>query len=441
MGVRTDMTSSASGIAESTDRVAGRHSGATRECYRYLDTPVQQEGLYRRVGLSWYVALSPLCDTMGDDPDNRSTVHFWQGNQACAEAAIRAGCRFFAGYPITPASEIAELVAERFPRSEGVFMQMEDEIAAISAVIGASWGGSLAMTATSGPGFSLMQEGIGYAVMTETPCVVVDVQRAGPSTGQATKAAQGDIMQARWGTHGDSTSVVLSPNSAQETYELTLRAFELSELLRHPVILLSDEVVAHTRERVTTGNGPSPVRRHFTPTGRKPYGEVDDSGHALMPRFGDGHNLLITGSTHDERGFRKTADAEVHDRLVRRIRRKVEAHAHILEDVIESGPPRASCGIVSMGAVSRTVEEIVEGQEGASVRSLRLRTVWPFPDRRVRRFAETVEWILVPELNLGQLSREVERAVSGRREVIPLNRIGGGRLIEPEELLEAIEEC
>jgi 2-oxoglutarate ferredoxin oxidoreductase subunit alpha len=232
------------------------------------------------------------------------SVKFWQGNQACAEAAIDAGCRFFAGYPITPASEIAEIMSVELPKIKGVYLQMEDEIAAISAVIGGSWGGALSMTATSGPGFSLMQESIGYAIMTETPCVIVDVQRAGPSTGQATKAAQGDFMQARWGTHGDHESIVLAPNSAQETYELTLRSFELSEKLRHPVILLSDEIVGHSRERVVIDRSKDvSVIRQFSSKGDQPYGKVDANGHALMPRFGDGHDLLITGSTHNDLGF------------------------------------------------------------------------------------------------------------------------------------------
>ncbi|MHA2396023.1 MAG: 2-oxoacid:acceptor oxidoreductase subunit alpha, partial [Candidatus Thorarchaeota archaeon] len=278
------------------------------------------------------------------------TVEFWQGNQACAEAAIVAGCRFFAGYPITPASEIAEIMSVKLPETGGVYLQMEDEIAAISAVIGSSWGGVLSMTATSGPGFSLMQESIGYAIMTETPCVIVDVQRAGPSTGQATKAAQGDFMQARWGTHGDHESIVFAPNSAQETYELTLKAFELSEKLRHPVILLSDEIVAHSRERVVIDRTRDvTINRRFSAKGDNPYGKVDGDGHALMPRFGDGHDLLITGSTHNELGFRKTADPEVHNKLVRRLSTKILNAHDSLEDCQISGPDKAKWGVISFG--------------------------------------------------------------------------------------------
>jgi len=369
------------------------------------------------------------------------TIEFWQGNQACAEAAIAAGCRFFAGYPITPASEIAEIMSVKLPKSGGVYLQMEDEIAAISAVIGSSWGGSLSMTATSGPGFSLMQESIGYAIMTETPCVIVDVQRAGPSTGQATKAAQGDFMQARWGTHGDYESIVLSPNSAQETYELTLKSFTISEKLRHPVILLSDEIVAHSRERVVVDRGKDvSVKRRFTAKGDIPYGKVDADGHALMPRFGDGHDLLITGSTHNEFGFRKTADPEVHDKLVRRLSTKIQDARNVIKDYQISGPDTATWGIVSFGSTSRSVEELMVTTSEPTLRSLRLRTLWPFPDDVIREFAKSVDRLLVPELNLGQLSREVSRAVGGIVDVVPLNKIGGGLMIEPDEIFRLIKK-
>ncbi|TFF87076.1 2-oxoacid:acceptor oxidoreductase subunit alpha [Candidatus Thorarchaeota archaeon] len=372
--------------------------------------------------------------------NGNTDVHFWQGNQACAEGALAAGCRFFAGYPITPASEIAEIMAKRLPEMNGRYLQMEDEIGAISAVVGASWGGFLAMTATSGPGFSLMQENIGYAIMTETPCVLVDVQRAGPSTGQATKGAQGDFLQSRWGTHGDHESIVLSPNSAQETFELTIKAFELAEYFRHPVIILSDEVIGHSREKVVIDtNRDYTVKRVFAGQGKNPYGETDDDGHALMPRFGNGHNLLITGSTHDERGYRKTADPGVHRRLVERLRDKILQKRNLLTDIIINGPEKAEWGIVSFGCTSRTVEEVMfEFSDELSMKSLRLRTLWPFPDEQVRTFAESVERLLVPELSLGQLSREVERVVGDVAKVSSLNKIGGGLMIEPEEIVEAM---
>jgi 2-oxoglutarate ferredoxin oxidoreductase subunit alpha len=369
------------------------------------------------------------------------TIKFWQGNQACAEAAIAAGCRFFAGYPITPASEIAEIMSAKLPKVGGVYLQMEDEIAAISAVIGSSWGGALSMTATSGPGFSLMQENVGYAIMTETPCVIVDVQRAGPSTGQATKAAQGDFMQTRWGTHGDHESVVLAPNSAQETYELTLKSFELSERLRHPVILLSDEIVAHSREKVIVDTQKDvSVKRRYTVKGDKPFGEMDKEGHALMPRFGDGQNLLITGSTHNELGFRKTADPEVHNELVRRLSRKIMDAYDILEDYEISGPETAAWGVISYGSTSRSIEELMETIDEPAIRSLRLRTLWPFPDDAIKEFAKSIDNLLVPELSLGQLSREVSRVVSGIVDIVSLDKIGGGRMIEPEEILRTIKK-
>ncbi|MFW9798872.1 MAG: 2-oxoacid:acceptor oxidoreductase subunit alpha [Candidatus Thorarchaeota archaeon] len=370
----------------------------------------------------------------------KSRPNFWQGNQACAEAAIEAGCRFFAGYPITPASEIAEIMASRLPNVGGTYLQMEDEIGAISAVIGASWGGSLSMTATSGPGFSLMQESIGYAVMTETPCVIVNVQRAGPSTGQATKAAQGDFMQAGWGTHGDHESVVIAPYSAQETYELTLRAFSLSERLRHPVIVLSDEIVAHSRERVVIdAKKSSEVIRHYAGAGDPPYGGVAD-GWSIMPRFGDGHDLLVTGSTHDELGFRKTADPDTHNELIRRITAKIQDERELLTDVVVSGPRRADWGIVSYGCTSRSVEEVMTNVPDLSVKSLRLRTLWPFPDDEVAQFAKSVGSLLVPELSLGQLSREVSRAVGESVRVVSLAKIGGGLMIDPDEIVDRITD-
>jgi 2-oxoglutarate ferredoxin oxidoreductase subunit alpha len=373
---------------------------------------------------------------------NKKSVHFWQGNQACAEAAIAAGCRFFAGYPITPASEIAEIMSQELPKLGGTYVQMEDEIAAISAIIGGSWGGSLSMTATSGPGFSLMQESIGYAVMTETPCVIVDVQRVGPSTGQATKAAQGDFMQARWGTHGDHEMIVLAPNSSQEAYELTIKAFSLSEKLRHPVILLSDEVVGHSREKVVVdSNQDYKIHRRLAKKGEPPYGGVDGDGQAIMPRFGDGHNLLITGSTHDKRGYRKTSDAEVHDTLVRRITSKIQDSRSILDDYVVSGPEVAEWGVISFGSTSRSIEELmIDEKVQSNLKAMRLRTVWPFPDQAVREFSKNVDKILVPEMNLGQLSREVSRVVMDTTPVVPLNKIGGGRMIEPDEILATMSK-
>lgn len=296
------------------------------------------------------------------------------------------------------------------------------------------------MTATSGPGFSLMQENIGYAIMTETPCVIVDVQRAGPSTGQATKGAQGDLMQSRWGSHGDFESVVLSPNSAQETYELTLRAFLYSEQLRHPVILLSDEIVGHSRERVVVDSNKNvEIKRRYAGKDDPPYGGVDSNGWSKMPRFGDGHNLLVTGSTHDEQGYRRTSDPEVHDRLVRRLSGKIHDAQAFLTDVVVEGPETAEWGIISYGCTSRSVEELIARNSiEPPLRSLRIRTVWPFPDSEVRDFAGSVDKLLIPELSLGQLSREVTRVSGDDIDVVSLTKIGGGLMITPDELAAKI---
>ncbi|MEO0072160.1 MAG: 2-oxoacid:acceptor oxidoreductase subunit alpha, partial [candidate division WOR-3 bacterium] len=251
--------------------------------------------------------------------------YFMQGNIACAEGALAAGCRYYAGYPITPSSEIMEHLSKRLPEVGGVFMQMEDEIASICSMIGAAWTGAKVMTATSGPGFSLMLEGIGYAVMTETPCVIVDVQRAGPATGQATKPAQGDIMQARWGAHGDYRIIALAPWSVQEMYDLTITAFNLSEKYRVPTILLADEVVAHLKESFVVKPEIEIYNRDQTIT-KTPFGTEEEDGVPPMPCFGQGAQLLITGSTHNEYGIRKVADPDVHERLVLRLCKKIDNH-------------------------------------------------------------------------------------------------------------------
>jgi len=368
------------------------------------------------------------------------STFFWQGNEACAEAAIAAGCRFFAGYPITPASEIAEHLAERLPQVGGIAIQMEDEIASMGAIVGASWAGAKAMTATSGPGFSLMQENIGYAFMTETPCVIVDVQRAGPSTGQATKCGQGDVMQARWGTHGDYASIVLSPNSVQEMFDLTIQAFNLAETYRAPVILLADEVVAHMRERIVV---PAKIeilnRRKPKPTEKAFFGVEEIPP---MPSVGAGFNVTVTGSTHDEYGIRSTADPKVHQKLVERLVGKIRGNADRLADVEEHNVKNCDVGIVSYGCTSRAVYETVDlaRERGIKVGFIRLKTVWPFPDKIVQVMAKNAKAIIVPEMNLQQIFYEVKRAVGNAVSVFPLNKIGGGEMITPEELFTEIIE-
>jgi 2-oxoglutarate ferredoxin oxidoreductase subunit alpha len=367
-----------------------------------------------------------------------SEARFWSGNEACVEGALAAGCRFFAGYPITPANEISEHLSERLPQLGGTFMQMEDELASIGAVMGASWAGRKAMTATSGPGFSLMQETIGWGFMTETPCVVVDVQRAGPGTGQATKSAQGDVMQARWGTHGDYAAIVLSPNSAQEMFELTVRAFNLSERYRTPVVLLADETIAHVRERVNVLQGEYLEivnRRHPAPGDTRFFGF---ESVAPMPAVGEGYNVAVTASTHDEVGMRFTQGATVHRRMIEALNAKICNHTGDIAETELHNIEKCDVGIVSFGCASRSVYEAAERAESAGVRvgHVRLKTIWPFPEEAVSRLSRSAGRIIVPEMNLGQIAGEVER-IAGRK-VVKMNKIGGGELITPEEILEVV---
>jgi 2-oxoglutarate ferredoxin oxidoreductase subunit alpha len=368
-----------------------------------------------------------------------ASTRFWSGNEACVEAAIVAGCRFFAGYPISPANEIPEHLSERLPQVDGIFMQMEDELASIGAVMGASWAGRKAMTATSGPGFSLMQETIGWGFMSETPCVIVDVQRAGPGTGQATKCGQGDVMQARWGTHGDFSAIALSPNSVQEMFELTIRAFNLAEKYRTPVILLADETIAHVREKLTLPpvEQIEIINRKRPKPGDKAFFGLEDA--APMPSVGEGFNVAVTASTHDEYGVRFTQDALVHRRIVTRLNAKINNHVDDIVEVENHNVGNCDVGVVSYGCTSRAVYEAVEQAEAKGIRigHVRLKTIWPFPDKQVRQLAENAKRIIVPEMNLGQVCREVQRVTCGP-EIIPLNKIGGGELITPEEILEEI---
>lgn len=370
-----------------------------------------------------------------------SGSHFMRGNEALAEAAIVAGCQFFAAYPITPASEISEHLAKRLPQAGGIMIQMEDEIASLASVIGASWAGAKAMTATSGPGFSLMQENIGYAFMTETPCVIADIQRAGPSTGQATKCGQGDVMQARWGTHGDYASIVLSPNSVQEMFDLTVRAFNLAEEYRTPIILLADEIIAHMSEQMVV-----PPMEEITIIDRKRPKSTDKSffdgdGVAPMPSVGEGFNVAVTGSTHDEFGIRFTADPKIHRVLVTRLVKKIRSNVGSLADFEAVNVDNCEVGLVSYGCTSRAVYEAVEMAQdrGIDVGFIRLKTIWPFPEKAVEEMAQKAENIIVPEMNLQQVFFEVQRVVNGAARVTPVNKIGGGEMLTPEELFSVIE--
>jgi 2-oxoglutarate ferredoxin oxidoreductase subunit alpha len=367
---------------------------------------------------------------------------FLQGSEACVEAALVAGCRFFAGYPISPANEISEHMAARLPKVGGIFLQMEDELASIGAVVGASWCGVKAMTATSGPGFSLMQETIGWAFMTETPCVIVDVQRVGPGTGQATKCAQGDVMQARWGTHGDYMAISLCPNSVQEILELTIRAFNLAEKYRTPVTLLTDETTIHLREHLVIPPLESIeiINRKKPKAGEQMFFGLESV--APMPSIGDEFNVAVTGSTHDERGVRFTADPKVHKRVVEAINNKIRKNIDDIVEVESYNIKDCKVGIVAYGITSRAIYEAVEEAEkrGVKVGYVRLKTLWPFPEKPVQRLAENAEKIIVPEMNLGQIVNEIKRVAGCSTEVVSLNKIGGGELITPEEILDKILE-
>ncbi len=365
--------------------------------------------------------------------------YFLQGNEACTEGAIAAGCNYYGGYPITPSSEVMERICKRFAELGGgrIFMQMEDEIASIASCVGASWAGAKAMTATSGPGLSLMLENIGYAIMSETPVVVVDVQRAGPSTGQATRPAQGDVMQVRWGPHGDHQTIALSPWSVEEMYSQTIRAFNLAERFRVPVFLLTEEAVAHLRENVDV-QAETRIYNRIRPQDREPpFGEAEVPP---MPAFGQGHKLLVTGSTHDEWGYRRTSSAQVQEKLVTRLSTKVTNH---LDEIIEveehfCDEDQLDILVIAFGFTARSAWRAVKAarQEGTRAGLLRLKTLWPFPEEAVRQLALHSRAVLVPEMNRGQVLREVQRAAPQAQ---GYNKTDG-EVIVPAEVWQAMQE-
>lgn len=362
--------------------------------------------------------------------------YFMQGDEACAEGAIAAGCRFYAGYPITPASEVMIRMVHRLSDVGGVFIQMEDEIGSISSVIGASWAGAKAMTATSGPGISLMIEGIGYAVITETPCVIVDVQRAGPSTGQATRPGQGDMMQVKWGPHGDNEIVALAPWSVQEMYDLTIKTFNLAERFRVPAFLLADEAVGHLRETLVVKEEVEVFDRFKAP-GQPPFGTNEPNGVPPMPSFGEGENLLVTGSTHDERGFRKTADSAVQARLTERLIRKVKDFS---SEIIATDPhllKDAEIGVVAYGFTARAALQAVKSLRKQEIKAglLRLVSIWPFAGEAIAQLGKRCRSIFVPEMNQGQVAGELRKYTTAP--VISLPKTNG-EVIEPGEIVEGI---
>ena len=369
---------------------------------------------------------------------------FIQGNEACAKGAIAAGCRFFAGYPITPSTEIAETLAKDLPKVGGSFVQMEDEIASMGAIIGASWGGTKAMTATSGPGLSLMQENIGYAFMTETPLVIVDVQRGSPSTAQPTMGAQGDMMQARWGSHGDYEPIALSPSSVEEFFYFTIKAFNLAEEYRVPVFLMTDETMGHMREKMHIDERKInivPRKRPELTDDYLPFKYVED-GTTPMPAFGDGFNIHVTGLTHDERGYPDTNDPDAHDRLVQRLCNKVLNNRDKISSVFSQFCDDADTIIISYGSPTRAVIEAVLKirKEGKKVGYIKIDTPWPFPEKQILDLTEGAKHVIVVEMNLGQMYYEVDRLLKLQTRVHFMGKIGG-LLPTPDEIISGIKRA
>jgi 2-oxoglutarate ferredoxin oxidoreductase subunit alpha len=372
-------------------------------------------------------------------------TYMMQGNVAVAEGAIDAGCRFYAGYPITPSSEIAEHLSKRLPEVGGKFIQMEDEIAAMGAIIGASLGGVKSLTATSGPGFSLKQENIGYASITEVPVVIVNVMRGGPSTGLPTLPSQADVMQARWGRHGDHPVIALTPHSVTETYYMTIQAFNFSEKYRTPVILLLDEIIGHVHEKVALPDPASlSIINRKTPSVPPdqylPY-KNDDSLIPEMANFGDGYRYHVTGLVHDETGF-PTNDTVQIEQMLRRINSKLLKYLDEIIQFEETNTEDAEIGIVTYGSSARSSRNALNKarETGLRVGMIRIQTLWPFPTERIREFGKQVSHIIVPELNLGQIAHEVEHAVEGKAKILRVNKITGDP-IDPDEIYQTIKEC
>lgn len=370
-------------------------------------------------------------------------VRFMQGNEAMTEGAIAAGARFYAGYPITPSTEVAETSAVRLPQVGGLYVQMEDEIGSIAAMIGAACAGKKSYTATSGPGFSLMQENLGVAVMGEVPCVIIDVQRSGPSTGLATKPAQGDIMQAKWGTHGDHGIIALSPSTVQDCFDLMVTAFNFSEQYRTPVVFLADEIVGHMREQVVIRTPeevevlerPAPT---CAPGEYRPYDHT--GGLAPLAAYGGAHVFKINGSMHDEDG-RPCARPDNADRVIRHLTNKIEAHRDEITITRSYGMEDAEYVIVAYGGTARSALSamVLAREKGLKVGVFQLVTIWPFPAEALESVMAGAKAVVVPELNLGQLIGEVMMRNPRNIPVVGLNRVDG-HPIDPSAILEKIEE-
>ena len=375
-------------------------------------------------------------------------VQFLLGDMACVYGGLLAGVSFFGGYPITPASEVAEGMARMLPRVGGTYIQMEDEIGSIAAVIGATWGGGKSMTATSGPGFSLMMENYGFAVMTETPCVIVNVQRTGPSTGQPTLGAQGDMMQVRWGTHGDLEALALAPSTVQECMDFTIEAFNLSEKYRNPACVMTDGEIGHLRERIIVPDEKDLklINRVTATIDKKKYIPFTNSQtrkNCKVPdfaTFGTGYRTYVTGLTHNEKGFPATDKQPDHERLVKRITEKITDDADKLVMVEKINLDDADIAFVTYGATARPAESAMEiaRKERKKVGLLRLKLVWPFPDKLITKLAKDVDKIIVPEMNLGQIVHPVKEVACKHCEVISAPKIGGEMHL-PMELYKYLE--
>jgi len=371
--------------------------------------------------------------------------HYLDGDHACSEGAIAAGCRFLAGYPITPSTEVAERISERFPQVGGIFIQMEDEMGSMAAVVGAAWGGVKALTVTSGPGFSLMMENIGLAAMLETPCVVINVQRGGPSTGLPTLPGQADMMQARWGSHGDYEIIAVSPNSPQECFEVVIKAVNLSEKYRVPVMVMTDECVGHMTEKVVipAAEEIELYPRRYTKLPPEQYLPFR-AGEDLVPEMvkaGDGYKIHVTGLTHDEKGY-PVMSWEVQEKLVRRLVEKIRLNADELVDVEETQMEDAEVVIFSYGISSRVSIPALQKarKEGIKVGLLRPIIVWPFPEKKIKELANKVKAFVVVEMNYGQMFYEVQRCVCGKTKTFLVPH-GGGWVHDPEDIYKAIKEA
>jgi len=389
--------------------------------------------------------VAEFLKTVPADPKGVLTGrHFMDGDHALAEGALAAGCRFFAGYPITPSTETAERFAERCPEVGGLFIQMEDEIASITANVGAVWGGQKVMTVTSGPGFSLMMETVGLACMMETPMVVADVQRGGPSTGLPTLTAQQDMMQVRWGSHGDYRIIALVPDSPQECFDLAIEAFNLSETYRVPVFIMTDETVGHMHEKVVIPPAGEirVVERNWYTGPKEDYWPYRFDGQTVAPmvKAGDGYRFHTTGLTHDERGY-PALTPEMNKKVVTHLVEKIESNADKIIRTEEDGLHGADVVVVSYGISSRIAIRAIQQARKAAIKvgMLRLITVWPFCETKIRNLARKAKAIVVPELNYGQVVLEVERCAAGQCKVISVNSCGGA-VHDPDEILAAIKE-